>query len=270
VTGASRDAERDTDVVRRALRTPNSAALAGIAFAVLLTVAIVLIQTAIPADPSEAGAWIADDTQRKAVVVALWLVPFAGIAFLWFIGVVRDRVGDAEDRFFATVFLGSGLLFIAMLFASAASAAALVESAETDRGRLFASGAWEVGRHMAHDLLSVYAMRMAAVFTIATSTILMRTGRGPRRISVGGYAIAIVMLARRASSPGSSSCSRRGCSYSASTFSSPIPVGPTSQGVRSLPPGDATPLTQRGSMMESRCRASKRTRPRRSIATADG
>jgi len=49
-------------------------------------------------------------------------LPFAGIAFLWFIGVLRDRLGELEDRFFATVFLGSGLLFLAMLFASCSSA----------------------------------------------------------------------------------------------------------------------------------------------------
>ena len=51
---------------------------------------------------------------------SLQLVPFAGIAFLWFIGVVRDQLGDVEDRLFSTVFLGSGLLFLAMLFAGAA------------------------------------------------------------------------------------------------------------------------------------------------------
>ena len=51
------------------------------------------------------------------------LIPFAGIAFLWFIGVLRDRIGEREDRFFATVFLGSGLLFVAMLFVAAAIAA---------------------------------------------------------------------------------------------------------------------------------------------------
>jgi len=32
------------------------------------------------------------------------LVPFAGVAFLWFIGVLRDRLGQQEERFFATVF----------------------------------------------------------------------------------------------------------------------------------------------------------------------
>ena len=53
-------------------------------------------------------------------------MPFAGIAFLWFIGVLRDRLGELEDRFFATVFLGSGLLFLAMPFASAAVAGGII------------------------------------------------------------------------------------------------------------------------------------------------
>jgi hypothetical protein len=66
----------------------------------------------------ETGAWL--ETSSNKVALVLNLVPFAGIAFLWFIGVLRDRLGELEDRFFATVFLGSGLLFLAILFASAA------------------------------------------------------------------------------------------------------------------------------------------------------
>ena len=62
------------------------------------------------------------------MLFAFGLVPFAGIGFLWFVAVLRDRVGDAEDRFFATVFLGSGLLFVAMLFVASAVAASLVAS----------------------------------------------------------------------------------------------------------------------------------------------
>ena len=53
-------------------------------------------------------------------------MPFAGVAFLWFIGVLRDRLAQLEDRFFATVFFGSGLLFLAMLFAAAAVIGAVV------------------------------------------------------------------------------------------------------------------------------------------------
>ena len=58
-------------------------------------------------------------TSSNTVALGLNPVPFAGIAFLWFIGVLRDRLGEFEDRFFSTVFLGSGFLFLAMLFASA-------------------------------------------------------------------------------------------------------------------------------------------------------
>ena len=179
--------------MRQALRTPRSAAVAGIVFSILFTVALVLIRVSVPADPNDSD-WVSDDSRRNAVLVALWLVPFAGIAFLWFIGVVRDRVGEREDRFFATVFLGSGLLFVAMLFVAAAVAGSLVTAAETNGRGLVDSGTWDLGRYLAHDLLTVFGMRMAAVFTIATSTILLRTGAGPRWLSLSGFAIAVLML----------------------------------------------------------------------------
>src|SRR6266498_4555338 len=99
------------DVLRAGspLRTPRAAAVAGIVFSVLLILALVLLEISAPAHPAIPGAWLSDSRRRAAVAVALNLVPFAGIAFLWFIGVLRDRIGDREDRFFATVFLGSGL-----------------------------------------------------------------------------------------------------------------------------------------------------------------
>ena len=47
------------------------------------------------------------------------LVPFIWTVFLWYMAVPRNwRVGLLEDRFFATVFLGSGLPFVAMLSAT--------------------------------------------------------------------------------------------------------------------------------------------------------
>ena len=128
------------------------------------------------------------------MLLALGLVPFAGIAFLWFVGVLRDRVGEAEDRFFATVFLGSGLLFVGMLFVACALAAGLVASAGDKGDGLLSSGAWAVGRRTTDELLNVYAMRMAAVFMLATSTILLRTRLAPRWLVASGYAIAILLL----------------------------------------------------------------------------
>jgi hypothetical protein len=110
------------------------------------------------------------------------------------VGVLRDRVGEREDRFFATVFLGSGLLFIAMLFVAAAVSTAMVATAEDHPDSLLSSGTWELGRRSAYELMSVYAMRMAAVFTIATSTILLRTRTAPRWLVVTGYATGVLLL----------------------------------------------------------------------------
>src|SRR3954471_22055647 len=95
-------------LARSRLNTPKAAAIAGIVFSVLLIVILWLLRRSVPSDPLDSGAWIA--TQYETVKFALNLVRFAGVAFLWFIGVLRDRLGQQEDRLFATVFLGSALL----------------------------------------------------------------------------------------------------------------------------------------------------------------
>jgi hypothetical protein len=177
-------------LARQAMRTPRAAAVAGIAFSVLLTAALGLVRLAVPSDPEEAGSWLSDGEKRDAVILALNLLPFAGIAFLWFIGVVRDRIGQAEDRFFATVFLGSGLLFIAMLFAAGAIAGGLVLTASEHPP----AGVWSFGRRVSFTLLTVYAMRMAAVFAISTTTIASRLGIAPRWLTVVGLATGVILL----------------------------------------------------------------------------
>jgi hypothetical protein len=180
--------------VATAIKTPRAASLAGIAFSVMFATALVLVRTAVPADPDDAGAWLSDSTRRDAILLALGFVPFAGIAFLWFVGVIRDRIGDAEDRFFATAFLGSGLLFVSMLFVASAIAAGVIATAAHNVDALVSSGAWDVARRATNELIVVYAMRMAGVFTLATSTILLRTRRAPRWLVASGYVVAIVLL----------------------------------------------------------------------------
>lgn len=188
----------DVDAARQALRTPRAAAVSGIVFSLLLTASLVLIRLAIASDTSVAGAWISDAVLRNSVLVAVNLVPFAGIAFLWFIGVVRDRMGQREDRFFASVFLGSGILFVAMLFAATAMAAGLIASASAASGAassdVLTSDAWRIGRAVTFTLMTTYAMRMAAVFTIATATITLRIAIMPRWLGLLGYACALVLL----------------------------------------------------------------------------
>ena len=160
----------------------------------LLGVALVLIIVSQPPDPAKPGAWLSDPARRDSLVVALNLVPFAGIAFLWFIGVVRDRIGQLEDRFFATVFLGSGLLFVAMLFAGAAFAGGLAAEAAAGSAAASTPSTLDIARRITSLLLRLYAMRMAAVFTMSAATITLRTRVVPRWIGIAGIAVAVVLL----------------------------------------------------------------------------
>jgi hypothetical protein len=176
------------------LRTPRAAAVAGIFFSVLLISALVLLRLSVPAHPAVAGDWLTDSRRRAAVAIALNLVPFAGIAFLWFIGVIRDRVGGREDRFFATVFLGSGILFVGMLFVAAAVGGGLIAAAASLRSGPSAAGTLAQGRNVTSILLNVYAMRMAAVFTLTTVNIARRTEIVSRWLATAGFAVALVLL----------------------------------------------------------------------------
>jgi hypothetical protein len=173
------------------LRTPRAAALAGIIFSVLLICALVLLRVSTPAQSAAPGEWLTDSRRRAAVAIGLNLIPFAGIAFLWFVGVLRDRIGDREDRFFATVFLGSALLFVAMIFAAAAIAGGIiagVSSASPGAGTL------ALGRGVTGILLNIYAMRMAAVFTLTTVTIARRTKIVSKWLTVAGLVSAVVLI----------------------------------------------------------------------------
>jgi hypothetical protein len=184
--------EQERTITRSQLTTPRAAAIAGILFSVLLITSLVLIRLAVPLNPQDAGDWLADGW--RMVSLALNLLPFAGIAFLWFIGVVRDRLGAYEDRLFATVFLGSGLLFLAMLFASAAVAGGTMKMYGTTPSMLIESGLYAFGRMVTYEIINVYTMKMAGVFMITTSTLSLRTGIIPRWMAYLGLVLALFLL----------------------------------------------------------------------------
>ena len=165
----------ETDVLtHRGLNTPRAAAIAGILFSVLLITSQLLVWLSIPANPSGPPEDVI--IHGKTISLALNLLPFAGIAFLWFIAVVRDRLGAVEDRFFATVFLGSGLLYIAMTFTAAALAGGLIRVLNTAPDILRQTGAYVLGRAEIYQTMNVYGIKMAGVFMFSTSTIILRTG----------------------------------------------------------------------------------------------
>jgi hypothetical protein len=178
--------------IHAGLKTPRAAAIAGVLFSVLFASCFSLLRLSIPADPHEAGAWL--ETSSERVSLALNLVPFAGIAFLWFIGVLRDRLGALEDQFFATVFLGSAVLFIGMMFVAAATTGSLMRAYSAEPSALFNSATFAFGRAFMFDITNIYAIKMAAVFMITASTLAVRTRFVGRWIALLGYVSATFLL----------------------------------------------------------------------------
>ena len=179
---------------RQALKTPRAAAFAGIVFAVLFTASIALIRLALPEGLEGAETAAALEANGGMVSLALNLFPFAGIAFLWFVGVIRDRIGKFEDQLFSTVFFGSGLLFLAMMFAAAAVAGAILRSYALESDTLAQNGIITFGRATMFTITNVYAIRMAGVFMISLATIWVRTRGMPRVFVLLTYGLALVML----------------------------------------------------------------------------
>ena len=179
-------------ISNRRLRTPRAAAFAGILFALLMITSFVLLQISIPSGSIDASDWL--EEQAGTVTLALTLLPFAGIAYLWFMGVMRDRLGHLEDQFFSTLFFGSGLLYLAMTFASAAIAGGILTVYAFDPEILIDSGIYIFSRAIIYKFNNVYAMRMAGMHMIVLGTIWMRTQVMPRWLALVTFILALVQL----------------------------------------------------------------------------
>jgi hypothetical protein len=185
-------AEMIDPAVAAQLKAPRAGAIAGILFSILFITSVVLIRLSVPDSPRDPGTWLSQSA--KSIRLALNLLPFAGIAFLWFMGVLRDRMGAKEDRFLATVSLGSGLLFLSITFASSAVTGALMMAYQAFPGEMMNSGVYTFARTTAYELVNVYALRMAGVFMFSTCTLAIRVGTFPRWMALVGYALALFLL----------------------------------------------------------------------------
>lgn len=176
----------------RRLTTPRAAAVAGILFALLFAASLILLRFSIPESLNANTDWMA--TGSGNISIALGLMPFAGIAYLWFIGVVRDKLGEYEDRFFSSVFYSSSLLFLAMVFISMAIIGGLVAGYRLNPGITRDSNVIYFSRALMVQLSNVYALRMAGVTMISLATIWIRTGLAPRWLALVTYMLALILL----------------------------------------------------------------------------
>ena len=156
-------------------------------FSLLFGTALVLIRLALPEGAEPGSQWLREDSTN--LKVSATIMPFAGIAFLWFMAVVRDGLGRYEDKFFSTVFVGSGLLFLAMMFVASGVGAGLERSDAAAHPDVAA-----FGQMVLLAVSKTYALRMAAVFMISLATIWLKTGLMPRWLVGVTYLVAVGLL----------------------------------------------------------------------------
>jgi hypothetical protein len=178
-----------TETALRRMSSPRAMALAGVVFALLFATSLVLTRSALPESLLSEVDLQGSGAARLAI--AMTIMPFAGIAFLYLLGVLRDTFGDAEDKVFSTVFLGSGILFLAMAFVAAAIAGAVLAMIEVDPGQ---DSAVLFGRAVMLQITNVFALRMAGVFMISLATMWLRHAALPKWISFVTYGTALVLL----------------------------------------------------------------------------
>lgn len=175
------------------IRTPRSAAVAGIAFSLLTATSMVLAARIVSVAPGGIDAdLLAGVAERTQLAIAL--VPFAGIAFLWFTGVIRDLLGDREDQFFATVFLGSGLIFVALLFVWATIIGAVFGTFALFSREIAGKEIYIFGFQLMNEIMNNFILRMAAVYMLSIGTLWNRTHIMPRWLIIITYIVALVFL----------------------------------------------------------------------------
>ena len=140
-----------------------------------------LASPAIDASNAEITRFYADpDVGRHAVVIWLQVFVIATIAFLWFVGVVRGRLGDHEPKLFGTVFFGASLLLAGVLFVGAALLRRRRRYSSRSADEAPDPGASSLTRAAAATMLSVFAPRIATLVMFSTAGLGRSTGTLPR------------------------------------------------------------------------------------------
>jgi hypothetical protein len=133
---------------------------------------------------------------RLTVLVGLYLMPFAGIAFLWFIVALRMWIAHSasrENALLSNIQLASGVVFVALFFAGAGATATLATSVEFADAPIDPAMARQFPQ-FGNVLLFVFAMRMAAIFVMTTSNIGRTTGILPQWFVWAGFVVGLFLL----------------------------------------------------------------------------
>ena len=186
-------AEDRYSLMRRKVRSPRSAAFAGIGYSILMITGMFLLASIASVRLEEITPELLESWSRKASLIII-MVPFAGISFLWFTGVIRELLGEMEDRFFATIFYGSGIIQVVLLFIwGAIFGAVMVARAMTATG-LIDNGIYIFSFALMNEIIGNYALRMAGVYMTAINSLWSKTNLMPRWLTITTYVLAFGFL----------------------------------------------------------------------------
>jgi len=179
--------------------SPLLPAVMGTLFVLLFLLGSWIVSTAAAATQGKIALlkFYESDQNRLLVIFGLYLIPFAGIAFLWFVASMHEwmiqRAGR-QDRLLSSVQQGSGLLFVALSFCSVAAGASIAISLQYLGTPIPGPQTASQLPGLGYTLFFVYALRAAGMFTLVTSRFAQSTNVFPRWLSIVGYLVGIVLM----------------------------------------------------------------------------
>jgi len=180
---------------RARLGSIQAAATAGLVAAIGWVYALVRLLDGprVEASEDEILRYYSDPDTGWATLFVLQVLFVATAGFLWFVGVIRNRIGAGSPKLFDTVFFGGGILLAGLMFVGSAALAAPFVLAGNG-GVDVDPGAAAMARSFAYVILGVFTPRIAALFVFSSSTLGLRTGVLPRWLVVVGYLLGILLL----------------------------------------------------------------------------
>jgi MFS family permease len=175
--------------IRQEVRSPRSAAVAGIVFSVLMF-AVMIVTRELTLERASQVTGNLLDLWTGAARFAIVMVPFIGIALLWFTGVIREHLGEQEDRFFSTIFFGSSVILIVMLFIWGATMGASFSIINSAAGRTIDNDIFVFGFTFMNQIIGNYALRIAGVYMLSIGTIWTKSRAMPRWLSILTFIVA--------------------------------------------------------------------------------
>jgi hypothetical protein len=177
----------------------------GIAFSLLFFASFLLL-TGLPgaeATDAEIIAYYNSGEQTAAIALGVYLMPFAGIAFLWFIVALRMWAAASvrsQSVLQSNLQLVSGITFVALFFTGAAAVSVTAVSVEFADGRIDPVAARQFPI-FGQTVIVFFAMRMAAMFVFTTSAIGRSAGILPRWFALIGFGVGLLLLLSATFSP---------------------------------------------------------------------